>query len=247
MVDIHTFRTVRHSHVPQVSPLATRYSQLIRSFRASYAYTSVLINRIASSLVLLTALASVGAQVKTNQITPGKQLGKLNVGELMETMKWLKKPDYGDSSSGHQWQTWEAKKPDPRNGKILNTLDVYSSINEAGKYQIRLIRSTSPTFSTTAKIKVGTTYRDVLKAFPKIVKLTDYASSQFSTKVDLYDDATTGIAFEFKPGPDGAPAPRARCLSIWVHEPGLDMMKEYYPPVEYITTRSIHRRAAKRS
>jgi len=202
-------------------------------------------NRIAFCVAMLTATVASSAQVKPNRITPGKQLGKLSVGDLPENMKWMKKPDYGDTSSGHQWQTWEAKKPDPRNGKIINTLDVYTSVNDAGKYQIRLIRSTSPTFATSAMIKVGSSFAEVKKQYPKIAKQTEYESPQFSSKVALFDDDAAGIAFEFKLAADGNVAPKSRCLSIWVHEPGLDLQKEYYPAVEYITSKPGLRKAAK--
>jgi len=185
------------------------------------------------------------AQVDPKRIVPGKQLGKMSVGDLMEDMKWLKKPDYHDASSGHQWQTWEAKKPDPRNANIVNCLDVYTSVNDAGKYQIRLIRSTSPTFATADKVKVGTLWPEVKRKYAKLVKLADYASPQFSAKVALYDDEKAGVGFEFKPGPDGLPGRHDRCLSVWVHEPGLDLMKEFYPPVQYLTYKPNLRKAAK--
>lgn len=204
-------------------------------------------NRIAFCALVFSALAVSGAQTNPNGITAGKQLGKLKVGDLMENMKWMKKPDYGDTNAGRQWETWEAKKPDPRNFKIINTLDVYTSLNDAGKYQIRLIRSTSPTFSTADKVKVGSPFSAVKKLYPKIAKLDDYESPQFSAKVALFDDSAAGIAFEFKLSHDGSVASRARCLSIWVHEPGLDLMKESYAPTQYITSKPILRRAAKRA
>jgi hypothetical protein len=190
--------------------------------------------------------APKGILSANNRITAGKQLGKLNIGDLPEKMKWMKKPDYGDTSSGHQWQTWEARKPDPRNGNITNTLDVYTSVNDDGKYEIRLIRSTSPTFSTTGKVKVGTPFAEVKKQYGKIAKVADYESPQFAYKVALFDDEAEGIAFEFKTEADGNVSPKAKCLSIWVHEPGLNLLKEYYPPVEYIASKPILRRAAKK-
>jgi hypothetical protein len=202
-------------------------------------------NRTAICVALLSVVGTASAQSKTNGITPGKQLGKLSIGNLPENMKWMKKPDFGDTSSGHQWQTWEARKPDPRNGNIVNTLDIYTSVNDTGKYQIRLIRSTSPTFSAPGKVKVGSPFGEVKKQYPKMAVLTEYESPQFSSKVALYDDAAAGIAFEFKQGNDGNVVPKAKCLSIWVHEPGLNLMKEYYPPAQYITAKPGLRKAAK--
>ena len=204
-------------------------------------------NRIAICIGLACSMALAFGQAATKRIAPGKQLGKMSVGDLMEDMKWLKHADYGDASSGHQWQTWEARKPDPRNGKIINSLDVYSSVNDAGKYQIRLIRSTSPTFATADKIRVGADYEEIKKHYPKIAKIADYESPQFSMKVALYDDEAAGIAFEFKYRPGGVVFRHDHCLSIWVHEPGLKLLKEYYGPVEYLTAKPILRRAAKQA
>ena len=170
----------------------------------------------------------------------------MNVGDVIGNMKWLKKPDYGDADSGHQWQTWEAKKPDPRNNKIINSLDVYSSVNDAGDYQIRLIRSTSPTFTTGEKIKVGSTFGDVRKKFPKIAKIAEYQSPQFASKVALFDEQAAGIAFEFKLGLDGQVGRREKCLAIWSHEPGLQILNELYPAPKYLTQRPSIRKQGKR-
>lgn len=185
------------------------------------------------------------AQVDPNRIVPGKQLGKLHIGDLMEDLKWLKKPDYGDVTVSYQWLTWEAKKPDPRNGKIINSLDVYSSVTDAGKYQIGLIRSTSPTFSTSDKIKVGSLLLEVKKRFPNLAKVAEFLSPQFSTKVALYDDGASGIAFEFKLGLDGSVGRHEKCLAIWVHEPGAKPLGETYHPIEYLTAKPTLRKAAK--
>jgi len=196
--------------------------------------------------VICVAVAA-NAQADPKRIIPGRQLGKLNIGNLMEDMKWLKKPDYGDASSGHQWQTWDAKKPDPRNGKIINSLDVYSSLNASGKYEIRLIRSTSPTFATSDKIKVGSEFKDIKKEFPKIAKVAEYGSPQFSASVSVYEDSVKGVAFEFKQGLDAQAGRHDKCLSIWVFEPGLDLKHEYYPPILYLVAKPGLKKSAKQS
>ena len=198
-----------------------------------------------SCLCLACALSIGSAQVDTNRIIPGKQLGKLKIGDLMEDMKWLKKPDFGDTSSGRQWQTWEAKKPDPRNGKIINSLDVYSAVNTDGKYQIRMIRATSPTFATSGKIKVGSAYQDVTNQFSRLAKVGEYKSPQFSEKVALFDDATGGISFEFKPGADGTIGLHSKCLSIWVHDPGMKVLQDFYSPIQYLTSKPSLKKASK--
>src|ERR1700678_4086316 len=102
-------------------------------------------NRFLSGVPLFVAVAGAisAAPSDDNIIVPGKQLGKVFIGE---EITWPKGPMYGDTSSGHKWETWEAVKRDRRNGNIVNSLDVYSSVNAAGKYQVRLIRVTSPTW-----------------------------------------------------------------------------------------------------
>ena len=193
--------------------------------------------------VLLTI---AGAQVAAKRIIPGKQLGKLNVGDLMEDMNWLKKADYGDAAMGKQWQTWEAKKPDPRNGKIINSLDVFSSLNEGGKYQIRVIRSTSPTFLLKQTIRVGTPLNVIQKSYPKLTKVADYQSPQFTSKVALYDEDKDGVAFEFKENSDGSVSKNEKCLSIWVYEPSSELM-HLGSPTEYLLAKPGVKAATKQN
>ena len=194
---------------------------------------------------LAAACAFAGAQTDSKLIEPGKRLGKLNIGDLMDDLKWLKKPDYGDAGMSHSWQTWEAKKPDPRNGKILNSLDVYVSINEAGKSAIRLIRSTSPTFATKTKVKVGVSYTEVRQKYPGMVKLSSYASAQFSSRVAVYDDSAAGIGFEFKAAKDGSVNAKDKCVAVWVHEPKMNLLQESYPPIQYLIAKPGIRDAVK--
>lgn len=200
--------------------------------------------RIACCVGLAAAAICVAAPTGAGLIVPGKQLGKVTIGP---SVKWLNGPNYGDTASGHRWQTWEAKKADPRNGGIINSLDVYSSVNAAGKYQVRIVRSTSPTFATADGIRVGSPFMEVLRKYLHIAKLAEYALQQYSEKVALYDDEAQGISFEFKVEPDGSVAKHSRCLSVWVHEPGLQLLQEYYSPVQYLTAKTILRRAAKRA
>ena len=200
--------------------------------------------RIACCLWLVGIVATAGAQSDPKRIEPGKQLGKLNVGDLMEDMKWLKGADYRDTQTGREWLTWDAKKADPRNGNIINSLDVFASMNDAGKYQIRLIRSTSPTFTTKDKIKVGSTFQVIKQKYPKIAKLADYKSPQFSAKVAVFDDSAEGVAFEFKSALDGSVGKEDKCLSIWVHEKAADII-QLAAPVQYLTDKPALRKAAK--
>ena len=197
--------------------------------------------RYTSCLWLTCVLTVASAQQNPNRITPGKKLGKLNVGDLMEDMKWLKKPDYGDAVAGHRWQTWEAKKRDPRNGNITNSLDVYTSPNVDGKNQIRIIRSTSPTFSTKDGVKVRSTLAKAKDLYPKLVLAGEYESPQFASKVALYDDTLDGISFEFKVGKDGQVGLHEKCLSIWVHEPAVAVMAS--DPITYLTAKPSYRKA----
>lgn len=128
---------------------------------------------------------------------------------------------------------------------ITNSLDIYSSVNAGGQYRVRLIRSTSPTFATQDKVRVGSPFGEVLRKYIHIARVADYELQQYSEKAVLYDDEALGIAFEFAANPDGTVAHKARCLSIWVHEPGLKLMQEYYNPVQYLTAKPALRRAAK--
>lgn len=197
--------------------------------------------RITPCLWLTCALSVASAQLNPNRITPGRQLGKLSIGNLMEDMKWLKKPDYGDTAAGHRWQTWEAKKPDPRNGNITNSLDVYTSPDSAGKNAIRVIRSTSPTFATKDGIKVRSSFAKVKDLYTKIVLAGEYESPQFSGKVALYDDTAGGISFEFRVGKDGHVGLHEKCLSIWVHEPAVAVMSS--DPITYLMAKPSYRKS----
>ena len=196
-------------------------------------------------ICLASALALAGAQTDAKLIDPGKRLGKLSIGDLIDDLKWLKKSDYGDAAMGHSWQTWEAKKPDPRNGKIINSLDVYAAINEAGKSAIRLIRSTSPTFSTKTKIKVGSSYSEVLQKYPGLKKVSSYGSTQFASRVAIYDDSALGIGFEFKAAKDGVVSPQDKCVAVWVHEQKINLLQESYPPIQYLIAKPGIRDAMK--
>jgi len=200
--------------------------------------------RIACCLWLVGIVAIASSQIDPKRIEPGKQLGKLNIGDLMEDMKWLKGADYRDTQTGREWLTWDAKKADPRNGNIINSLDVFASMNDAGKYQIRLIRSTSPTFATKDKVKVGSTFQTIKQKFSKLAKLASYKSPQFSAKVAVYDDAAAGVAFEFKTSSDGTVSNDDKCVSIWVHEPSADII-QIAAPVQYLTDKPALRKAAK--
>src|ERR1019366_315039 len=91
--------SLHHSITPSLHHSITpslHHSRLFpRSFRPFRAYTSVLMNRIATCVILVCAVSLVcGQAVKTNLIAPGKQLGKMSVGDVVDDMKWLKKPEY---------------------------------------------------------------------------------------------------------------------------------------------------------
>lgn len=124
-------------------------------------------------------------------ITPGGGIGKITIGENADSVvKVLGKPDSSDAAMGSQLMTWY----DKHNAKTYQ-INVFSHHNmgatDENIARVKAIRITSPAFSTSEMIHVGTPFGELQKYF-SLRKIT----SANKKEISVYNDQKNGIAFE---------------------------------------------------
>jgi hypothetical protein len=169
------------------------------------------------NLCFLLTLFITPAMAQTAwRIEPGKSIGNTTLNAPMsETAKQFGNADGGDAAMGKAWGIWYSRRKADNSIDSSRFLAVYSTVqeNEAG-HRVKQIRINTASFKTKSGIKVGSSLTKIKKAFPNVTRAAVYEDTVRHKRVELYDDAKSGIAFELS---------RKVCTAITVHQSGEDL------------------------
>lgn len=153
-------------------------------------------------------------------IVPGKSLGQISLGDSLQRVnRLLGNADAGDAAMGKAWAIWYAK--DPTTTKTTEYC-IFSSYRDSTMKDkdVKEIRATSILYKTQDGFSVDRTLADCKAKFRGLTEISKYLNEQQDT-VTLYDDASTGIGFEFV---------RGRSTAVSVHQPNNSIQIDYLSP-----------------
>ena len=166
------------------------------------------------NLCFLLTLFITPAMAQTAwRIEPGKYIGNTKLGvPTAEAAKQFGPADGGDAAMGKAWSIWYSRRKSDNSIDSSRFLAVYSMVGaNQTEHHIKQIRINTASFKTKAGIKVGSSYASVKKAFPNISRTAVYEDTLRHKRIEIYDDAKRGIAFEIS---------RKVCTAVAVHESG---------------------------
>ena len=178
-------------------------------------FTQPPLTRIARSLVALLALAAavhsgIGAEPsKEELIVPGRNIGKTYLGpDGAKSLKRLPAPTASEAGMSQNRLVWLSGKQPPIHSLFIHTTaNGVMDATPAEGVTIDEIRITSPEFRTNGGIKCGSTFEQILSAFPRI--------RRDESTTNIYEDPAHGIAFEF----EGTAGNESPCIAITVFIP----------------------------
>ncbi len=150
-------------------------------------------------------------------IVPGKRIGLTPLGpQGSRTLDHMAKPHRSDGAMSQGYFVWVSQPPTggPYTLFIHTTSNGALDVKPLNGLTIDCIRVTSPHFVTRAArgrgdgLRVGSTLAQIRRRFPRVRPVDGDRT--------LYDDARSGIAFEFaRPA-----APSSRAIAVMIHPPG---------------------------
>lgn len=152
---------------------------------------------VAAFCLALFSSSAAGAQPGYLLIVPGKQIGWIHLGaDGDRTLAVLPEPDAAEQVWAHPEETeqpWMSHTPPRRHDTLYvhTTADSLLNVKPHRGVTIDLVCVTSPRFATRDGLHVG-------------------------SRLFLYDEEHTGIAFEFA----RPPLPNSRAIAVMIHPPG---------------------------
>jgi len=176
----------------------------------------------------------------TKLIVPGRSVGQIRLGRDIDTAFWmLGQSDGGDGAMGCFWYDYIRGPRRPGSNRFSasqqiretdTTGDVYEPapgtrppdidvlgitvLTDATRVRVSQIWISTSEFRTASGIHVGSSGRQVRRAYPK-AGVIGYCYLSHRRRIDLYEDTADGIAFEVTVGPwrDAG----GRCTAIDIH------------------------------
>lgn len=165
-------------------------------------------------LLALLGLPPACAQPGDLLIVPGKQIGRVHLGSDGDrTIASLPEPDAAEQVWARPEETeqlWMSHKPPHGHDTLYvhTTANSLLNVKPHSGTTIDLIRVTSPRFVTRERLHVGSTLAEIQRRFPH--------ARPGDSRLFLYDEEHTGIAFEFA----HPPSPNSRSIAVMIHPPG---------------------------
>lgn len=163
----------------------------------------------------LVALLGFAATVLGSEdiVVPGERIGKIRLGMTSEEVyKLIGQPQYAEGAMGKSFETW----------RFLGQTQIdinFQRDSEGRRFYARQIRVNSVDYMVSGnKVSIASKMDEIWKAFPN----TAYGStvrSESGNPVDIYADATRGIAFEIR-RESRSSGDWGRCQAIIIHLPG---------------------------
>ena len=171
---------------------------------------------------------NVGSSAST--VSPGQGVGRVFLGQrLDEVHASLGTPKLSDAGmEGRLWEIWRSGPAfEGRRQNGLEELEIYFTrelSDSAGPSIVRQIRVTSPFFQTPTGISIRNSFAEILNSFPnlRIDEELTYALNEGRNEkeIEMFVDATRGIAFEFRNGASADPGVSGFCRAIHVFRIG---------------------------
>ncbi len=159
-----------------------------------------------------------------------KGVGRVFLGQrLDEVHASLGAPKLSDAGlGGRLWEIWRSGPAfEGRRQNGLEELEIYFTrepSDSAGPSIVRQIRVTSPFFQTPTGISIRNSFAEILNSFPnlRIDEELTYALNEGRNEkeIEMFVDATRGIAFEFRNGSSADPGVPGFCRAIHVFRIG---------------------------
>lgn len=169
---------------------------------------------VAAFCLAVFGSSAAGAQPGDLLIVPGRQIGRVHLGpDGDRTLAALPEPDV----AGQVWarpeeteQLWMSHAPPRRHDTLYvhTTANSLLNVKPHGGVTIDLIRVTSPRFATREGLHAGSTLAQIRRRFPD--------ARPGDSRLFLYDEEHTGIAFEFA----RPPLSNSRAIAVMIHPPG---------------------------
>jgi hypothetical protein len=130
-------------------------------------------------------------------IIPGASIGNMVLGNALNTLSSLGKPDFSDNAMGKGWHIWYGDNTDG-NGKKTRLI-IYTNYkdNEMKEKVVSEIRVNRGEFKTKNGIGAGMKFEVIQREFPQMVEFAKYRNQEIDKDVFIYDAPGVGIAFEF--------------------------------------------------
>jgi hypothetical protein len=157
-------------------------------------------------------------------IIPGKQIGKIQIGDDPETItKNLGKPDSSDAAMGKAWLFWKGERDEHNNKTLLAIYTTYKD-NTMREKVVKLIYSTSSFFKTSNGLGVYSDLDDIKKQFPALQQVSQFKESNSERIIHIYTDKDQGIAFETAEARD-----QQISVAVTIYMPGENLTDIYIP------------------
>ncbi|MGY3052495.1 hypothetical protein ACVWYG_000685 [Pedobacter sp. UYEF25] len=153
-------------------------------------------------------------------IVPGKSIGQISLGDsLQKVNRLLGNADAGDAAMGKAWAIWYAKDPTTTQTSEFCIFTSYRDSAMSDK-DVKEIRATSILYKTQDGFGVDRNFQDTKSKFSGLKEVSKYLDEKQDT-IAIYDDASSGIGFEFKKG---------KSIAVSIHKPNRPIQSDYLSP-----------------
>lgn len=159
------------------------------------------------------------AVADTLLLVPGKQAGKLHIGQdMQEVFEILGKPADGDAAMGSAMGVWYSQK----SAGDIDTVTVFSSYRDStmSVREIKQVSVTSGLNQTTDGIHTGMKLTEVMKVYPDLKIVQRFKKEKGNGELLIYDHPGDGIAFDLVDG---------ICTAITIYPGGKSVNQIYLP------------------
>ena len=153
-------------------------------------------------------------------IVPGKSIGQISLGDsLQKVNRLLGNADAGDAAMGKAWAIWYAKDPTTTQTSEFCVFSSYRDSSMSDK-DVKEIRATSILYKTQDGFRVNRSFQDTKAKYSGLKEISKYLNEKQDT-ITIYDDASSGIGFEFVKG---------KSTAISIHKPNEPIQSDYLSP-----------------
>jgi ABC-type Fe3+-hydroxamate transport system substrate-binding protein len=150
-------------------------------------------------------------------IVPGKAIGEVYLGQTAENLnKIFGKANAGDAAMGKAWAIWY----DLSTKDQVELFAVYTSYKDStmSVRDVKQIRTESAKFETKEGLGISTSMKEIVKSYPDLRFISRYVDMYMGDTLNIYDDKSKGISFEFV---------KDKCVAVSVHPTNVSINETY--------------------
>jgi hypothetical protein len=155
-------------------------------------------------------------------IIPGKSIGKLYLNQDMDSVfRIMGRADAGDAAMGKAWGIWFSTM---LGSQVKDQTAVYSSYKDTSMVakSAKEILVTAEAYRTTNGLGSGIPLDSLKKELPSLKQVAKYVNDSEQDTLEIYDDISSGIAFEIKRRDQGQIS-----TAVYVHFPNVSVNNTY--------------------